>query len=324
MSEQQEQQPEAGGERAPTVIVFAGPNGSGKSTTTARVLDDPELKFDGEYINADDIAKGLEGAIADPQARNLKAAQIAEERRHTALKEGRAFAFETVMSTPGKVALLTEAKAKGYEVTLAFVTTSDPAINVQRVADRVLKGGHDVPADKIASRYHSAMNLLACAVEHADTALIVDNSGTKPRDVAYLIDAQLIEADPSQSPAWVAEKLIKPHQERTQSREQMHAAFLQLQDGQEMKIADADASHGKSYTGKIIEATKHHALQQVGANKCVVHDLALTAPLQLEKGKSATIGYAYQGGKIIEPTKGMKHAPNVPLSSKELGHGPKR
>ena len=79
MSEQQEQQSEAGGERAPTVIVFAGPNGSGKSTTTARVLDDPELKFDGEYINADDIAKGLEGAIADPQARNLKAAQIAED-----------------------------------------------------------------------------------------------------------------------------------------------------------------------------------------------------------------------------------------------------
>lgn len=121
-------------------IVFAGPNGSGKSTITSAVVENPAL-FKREYINADDIAKSLEVDIPNYRERNIKAATIAEERRLAAFEERRAVAFETVLSTPEKIALMTQAKAKGYEVTLVFVTTKDPEINVQRVSNRVDLGG---------------------------------------------------------------------------------------------------------------------------------------------------------------------------------------
>src|SRR5260363_187615 len=88
----------------PAVIIFAGPNGSGKSTITEAIVNIPG-QFSGEYINADDIARLLQDPISDDHRRNIKAAQIAQERRLQALHEGRDFAFETVMSTPEKVAL---------------------------------------------------------------------------------------------------------------------------------------------------------------------------------------------------------------------------
>ncbi len=73
-------------------IVFAGPNGSGKSTITTAAVENPAL-FKGEYINADAIAKSLEKDISNYRERNLKAANIAEERRLAAFKEHRPVAF---------------------------------------------------------------------------------------------------------------------------------------------------------------------------------------------------------------------------------------
>jgi predicted ABC-type ATPase len=95
----------------PVVIIFAGPTGSGKLTITKAVVGDPE-QFTGEYINADDIARSLRAQITDYRERNSKAAQMAEERRLRALHEGRDFAFETVMSTPEKVALMTQRRGR--------------------------------------------------------------------------------------------------------------------------------------------------------------------------------------------------------------------
>lgn len=66
-----------------------------------QVLKNPALGFLGEYINADDIAKSMESQIPDYQTRNIKAAELAESRRVTALQAGHSFAFESVMSTPG-------------------------------------------------------------------------------------------------------------------------------------------------------------------------------------------------------------------------------
>ena len=96
------------------VIVFAGPNGSGKSTINEAFLNDPRSRFTGEYINADDIAKTLTAQYPDYTARNIAAAEIAEARRKDAIAQGKPFAFETVMSTPEKIAILTQAKARGY------------------------------------------------------------------------------------------------------------------------------------------------------------------------------------------------------------------
>ena len=120
----------------PLLVVYAGPNGSGKSTITEEDLSGrgfPDL-----YINADDIARVRK--IGPYEA----AAQAAGIRR-AALDAGISFAMETVMSTPDKIEFMREAKEKGYWVHLEYITTQDPDLNVLRVHDRALDGGHGVP-----------------------------------------------------------------------------------------------------------------------------------------------------------------------------------
>jgi predicted ABC-type ATPase len=277
--------------------MFAGPNGSGKSTINRRILQNPESNFHGEYINADDIARSLASEIANYRDRNIKAAEIAGQRRRQAMREGRSFAFETVMSTPEKVAIMTQAKALGYDVFLVFVTTDDPEKNVHRVADRVAKGGHSVEPHAIRRRYRCTMALLPCAVEHADTALIVDNSQGKPREVAMKKADGRLQELASSPPPWVFDKLLKPYQARRASREQIESAF-HAQCANKACLADADAGNGKTYCGKIVEVAPHHVLQQISAGKFIVHDRSLSAPQKLARGKQATIGYAYDKGKI--------------------------
>lgn len=84
--------------------------------------------------------------------------------------------IETVMSSTDKIDLLREAKALGYRNYLYFVATSSPEINVSRVANRVLDGGHAVPDAKIRSRYYRSISLLNPAVELTDRAYVFDNS----------------------------------------------------------------------------------------------------------------------------------------------------
>jgi len=282
-----------GGVSAPLVVVFAGPNGSGKSSVNASILRD----FQGEYINADDIARSLEKEISDYRERNIKAAEIAEQRRQQAMRERRSFAFETVMSTPEKVAILTQAKARGYTVSLVFVTTGDPEINIRRVAHRVVLGGHAVESDAIRRRYHATMALLPCAIEHADDALIMDNSKDVPIEVASKEDGQLHVVAPH-PPSWVPDKLLKPCQDRAHSRAQIERACAQP-----TAIQEADASHGKTCSGKVMEVTPHHVLQQTAAGQFVIHDRALSSPRPYRKGTAAVISYAYDKGKIAAPAR---------------------
>jgi predicted ABC-type ATPase len=197
---------------APFLIVVAGPNGSGKTTITNALRRN---SFDlGEYINPDDITQELLSLKENPTKKDIHTANqeaqgISEERRRAALAEGRSLSFETVMSHPNKLDFIREAKDKGYEVKLYFVGTDDPAINVDRVAQRVKEGGHDVPVDKIVSRYDRVMALLPEAVKSSDQARIYDNS--KVEDPHRLIAAiengktVIFLADP---PHWVKDRLL--------------------------------------------------------------------------------------------------------------------
>ena len=294
------QEPNVEPDDAPSVIAFCGPNGSGKSTITDEMLQDPEAAGI-EYINADAIAKSLEGQIPDYTERNMRAAELAEERRIAAMKERKPFAFETVMSTPSKVALMTQAKASGYTVALVFVTTNDPETNVKRVANRVLQGGHDVDPDTVRKRYHSAMGLLPAAVEHADSAVVFDNSFNEAiRVAAKLENGELVIENRDVAP-WVESKLEQPYQARQQSRQEMST----IADQHGARMRDADASHGQTYTGKIVGMTDHHVLQKTGANVCTLHDRSLMATRDLQHGAPGRVEYAYDKGKIkvLQPAK---------------------
>ena len=84
--------------------------------------------------------------------------------RQKLLEQRVSFSFETVMSSPDKIALLEKAQQLGYRTCLYYIATDDPAINVARVKARVNLGGHDVPEDKIVSRYARSLGLLMEAV----------------------------------------------------------------------------------------------------------------------------------------------------------------
>lgn len=158
----------------PRVILIAGPNGSGKSTLTNMFME-KGMDF-GEYINPDEIAKELGELGKDYDTAVREAQRLAESRRTELLNSGISHSFESVMSHPSKIEYLVTAKAKGFDVILLFVGINDPLVNVQRVADRVTKGGHDVPTEKIVERYRRTMDMLHQAATTADRALIFDNT----------------------------------------------------------------------------------------------------------------------------------------------------
>ena len=150
--------------------VLAGANGSGKSTFYRLMLAPRGVR----WINADDIARTM--WPADPEGHSYAAAAIAAEQREAAVRAGIDFATETVFSHQSKLALLHNARAAGYHVTLVYIHLASAELNVARVAQRVAQGGHNVPKDKIIARRARVKNLMVEAIAAADEAVIFDNS----------------------------------------------------------------------------------------------------------------------------------------------------
>lgn len=160
--------------RKPTLCIVAGPNGSGKTTTTVQLLNN-EWAADSLYINPDDIAQNTFGDWNSPEA-VMKAAEAATRLRYECLEQGRDFVFETVFSSPEKLEFLYKAKDAGFFIRLFYVCTSDPAINVARITQRYINGGHEVPISKIISRYYKSLVNAAKALPLVDRAYVYDNS----------------------------------------------------------------------------------------------------------------------------------------------------
>lgn len=131
------------------------------------------------------------------------AAVLCDFLRRRWVAAGQSFTFETVMSSGDKVDLLEQARLAGFRTYMYFVCTSDAAVNERRVAARVRRGGHDVPADKIVARYARSLALLPRAVAASSRAYLFDNSGQAHRPVAEYEDGRLVAAD-TMLPAWYA------------------------------------------------------------------------------------------------------------------------
>lgn len=119
------------------------------------------------------------------------------------------FTFETVMSSPDKIEFLAEAQKVGYRTYLYYVATKDYEINISRVAHRVSEGGHDVPTDKISSRYQRSLELLPEAIKHTNRAYIFDNSADKAELVAEITDAKRIEIKINSVPTWFVKYILE-------------------------------------------------------------------------------------------------------------------
>jgi predicted ABC-type ATPase len=108
--------------------------------------------------------------------------------RHRLLAHGISFTFETVMSSPDKVDFMALARAHGFRTYLYFVATDDPEINVERVNNRVRRGSHPVPPEKIRERYYRSLQLLPQAIDQSSRAYVFDNSGTDHLLLAEISD----------------------------------------------------------------------------------------------------------------------------------------
>ncbi len=156
------------------LIVIAGPNGSGKTSTTRLVIKH-EWADQCVYINPDEIAQTKYGDWNDVNAVR-QAVEYCEEWREQLLHDHKDFIFETVLSSDGKVDFLKRAKEEGYFIRMFFICTESPTINAARIANRVMEGGHDVPIQKIISRYEKAIVNAVKVMRFADRAYFYDNS----------------------------------------------------------------------------------------------------------------------------------------------------
>lgn len=127
----------------PNLYIFAGPNGAGKTTAAYTLL--PEILEVFEFVNADEIARGLSPFNVESVA--FEAGRIMLQRIDFLIAKGIDFAFETTLSTRSYVQTIRRAKEAGYEITLFFVYLSSPEMAVNRVAKRVSMGGHNIPQD---------------------------------------------------------------------------------------------------------------------------------------------------------------------------------
>ena len=193
--------------KKPTLCVVAGPNGSGKTTTTLQLLQD-EWTSESLYINPDNIALEQFGDWNSPDS-VLSAAKLATEMRHECLIQGRDFVFETVFSSSEKLEFLHQAKDAGFFIRLFYVCTSDPAINVARITQRFINGGHEVPISKVISRYYKSLLNAAKAISFVDRAYVYDNSidNELPRILYRTVDGSLFKRYVDDVPEW-AQMLI--------------------------------------------------------------------------------------------------------------------
>ena len=157
----------------PNLYIIAGCNGAGKTTASMTVL--PEILNCYEFVNADEIARGL--SPFQPEKVAIEAGRIMLNRIKHLVETGEDFAFETTLATKSYVSFIQKAKEKGYRVTLVFVYLNSIELAKQRVVDRVLKGGHNIEAEVIERRYHAGLkNFLHLYIPHCDLWMLVDNS----------------------------------------------------------------------------------------------------------------------------------------------------
>lgn len=165
----------------PSVVILAGPNGAGKSTAAPELLQG-ELAVN-EFVNADVIARGL--SAFDPDRAAIAAGRVMLARLDELARQRESFAFETTLASRSFAPWLRDLRASRYDVHLFFLWLSSSDLAVQRVADRVRSGGHDVPADTIRRRYRAGIRNFFSLYQPVVTSWAVYNcSGPRSKLVA--------------------------------------------------------------------------------------------------------------------------------------------
>lgn len=155
------------------VVLVGGPNGAGKTTAAAIVL--PKMLGIREFVNADEIARGL--SPFNPEGTAVAAGRIMLARIRELVRNGESLAFESTCSGRGHIGTLQMCRDAGYRLTLLFLWLSSPEAALARVARRVAMGGHRIPHDVVVRRYAAGLrNMRDLYLPIVDVAYIFDNS----------------------------------------------------------------------------------------------------------------------------------------------------
>lgn len=164
------------------LYIIAGCNGAGKTTASYTVL--PDILKCREFVNADEIAKGL--SPFNPSEMAIQAGRLMLQRIEDLLSQGETFSIETTLATRSYSNLINRAKEKGYVVTLLFFWLNSPELAIQRVSERVNHGGHNIPENVIRRRYVSGIrNLMELFIPIVNFWSIFDNSQSPRQMIAY-------------------------------------------------------------------------------------------------------------------------------------------
>ncbi|KAF2336304.1 zeta toxin family protein [Flavobacterium daemonense] len=163
------------------LYIIAGCNGAGKTTASFTIL--PEILDCKEFVNADEIAKGL--SPFQPEKVAFEAGRIMLHRINELLINNEVFAFETTLATKSYKSKVKIAQDKKYKVVLLFFWLQDVDLAIERVKTRVKEGGHNIENDVIKRRYINGINnLFNLYLPIVDEAMIFDNSFGKPELIA--------------------------------------------------------------------------------------------------------------------------------------------
>lgn len=164
------------------LYIIAGCNGAGKTTASMTIL--PKSLLVKEFVNADEIAKGL--SPFNPEGVAIEAGRLMLERINHLLDKDESFSIETTLATRSYINLVRNAHKRGYIVNIIYFWLESPELAVSRVAERVSKGGHNIPKDVILRRYYKGIyNLFNLFMDEVDVWTIYDNSKYKRERIAF-------------------------------------------------------------------------------------------------------------------------------------------
>ena len=165
----------------PNLYIIAGCNGAGKTTASFTIF--PDMLNCNQFVNADNIAYGLSPFNTESVA--IEAGKIMLQRIEELLLLGEDFAIETTLTTRSYVTMIQRAQTLGYKVSLIYIWLNSPQLAIQRVAERVRNGGHNIPTDVIERRYfRSIKNLFELFIPICDFWTITDNSNKMLTNIA--------------------------------------------------------------------------------------------------------------------------------------------
>ena len=167
----------------PKLYIIAGCNGAGKTTASYAVL--PEMLDCHHFVNADEIAKGL--SPFNPSSVAIEAGRLMRQRMDALMADGADFAFETTLATRYYTRFIRMAQERGYFVSLLYFWLPTPDQAVERVAQRVTEGGHNVPPEVVRRRYYRGIKYLTSLyTKECDYWVIYDNSSVEGvKKIAY-------------------------------------------------------------------------------------------------------------------------------------------